>query len=272
MFSQNQATNVSEPYYSVSGLGPRHAVFRITANNGWISALIGTILVAGAGLFIIYAVFDTSVQVARYGPVVVVNTAFLPLVIALLLLLPGLLAIIKAITNWNKYVIVFDQGLGYSENNKIKTWYWKDVEWFYVSVTKHYNNGIHTGNTNQYTLKKVDGTELKLDNKFERIEILGQLIGQKVTPYQYINLLNKIHAGQTVKLGRVSIHKDFLTINKKTYTWDEVDTVEIQDGYAKIKKRGGGWFSGASAPVSSIPNIDALLTVLARIVKVNTAY
>jgi hypothetical protein len=185
-----------------------------------------------------------------------------------LMLLFGILAAVNAFLNWNKSAVVYEKGLAYSDNKGLQTWGWQEVELFYVAITKHYHNGIYTGTTYLYTLKKADGSRLKLDNKFKQIEALGRLAGQKVAPYQYDRLLQKLRNGQTVQLGPIAIDKESIAVGKKTYPWNEVEQVGIQKGYMSIKKKAGGWFSGASAPVSAIPNLDALFAVVNQIVKV----
>ena len=267
---QNSPAQVPEHFESVYGLGTPLDVYPVGAANRWVSAIFGVILIGGAGLAAIYGMYDASVQVAKYGPVMFSKAIAPPLIIAALLLLFGILAAVNAFLNWNKSVVVYEKGLAYSDNKGIQAWGWHEVEWFYVAITKHYHNGIYTGTTYLYTLQKADGSRLKLDNKFKRIEVLGRVVGQKVAPYQYDRLLQKLRSGQTVLLGPIAINKDSIAMGKKSYPWDEVDQMGIQKGYVSIKKRGGGWFSGASAPVSAIPNLDALIAIVNQIVKVKT--
>jgi hypothetical protein len=242
----------------------------VSPANRWVSAIFGVILIGGAGLAAIYGMYDASVQVAKYGPVMFSKVIIPPLTIAALALFFGILAAVNASLNWKKSVVVYDKGLSYSDSKGIQTWGWHEVEWFYAAITKHYYYGIYTGTTYLYTLQKVDGARLKLDNKFKQIESAGRLVGQKVTPYQYDRLLKKLRSGQTVLLGPIAINKENIAVGKRSYLWDDVERVVIQKGYVNIKKRGGGWFSGASAPVSAIPNLDALFAVVNQIVKVKT--
>ena len=267
---QNPPVQVPEQFASVYGLGTPLEVYLVGAANRWVSAIFGVILIGGAGLAVIYGIYDTSVQVAKYGPVMFSKTIVPPLIIAAVMLLFGVLAAVNAFLNWNKSAVVYEKGLAYNDTKGIQTWGWQEVEWFYVAITKHYHNGIYTGTTYLYTLQKADGSRLKLDNKFKQIEALGRLAGQKVASYQYDRLLHRLRSGQTVQLGPIAINKDSITVGKKAYPWDEVEQVGIQKGYVSIKKRGGGWFSGASAPVSAIPNLDALFAVVNQIVKVKT--
>ena len=267
---QNPPSQVPEQFESVYGLGTPLGVYSVGAANRWVSAIFGVILVGGAGLAAIYGMFDMYVQVAQYGSVMLSKTIVPPLIIAALMLLFGLLTAFNAYLNWNKSVVVYEKGLAYSDNKGIQSWGWHEVEWYYVAITKHYYNGIYTGTTYLYTLQKVDGSRLKLDNKFKQIEALGRFVGQKVAPYQYDRLLQKLRNGETVQLGPIAINKDSIAMRKKTYSWDEVEQVGIQKGYVSIKKRDGRWFSGASAPVAAIPNLDAFFGIVNQIVKVKT--
>jgi hypothetical protein len=267
MQSQNRFSQVPKRSTSANELGSMLGIFKVTAINTWINAILGILLIGASGSLGIYTVYDTFAQLIRYGPVTVVETVLAPFILGLLLLLPGILATINAYINWNKSVVVYEYGLAYSDNRGVQVWCWQDIEWFYVAVTKRYTSTSH-----QYILQKKNGSKLKLDNKFKNIKFLGSLIGRKIAPYQYRKLLHKIRAGQTVRLGQVSIGRHNLAINKKAYSWDEVDAFELKNGYAGIKKRGGGWFSGAKAPVSTIPNLDALFTVVAQIVKIKIAH
>jgi hypothetical protein len=270
MQSQNSPIEVPEQFQSVYGLGTPLTVYPVAASNRWISAIFGVILIGGAALVAIYGAYDTYMQVTKYGPVMLSKTIIAPLIIAAVMLLLGILAAVNAFRSWNKSVVVYEKGLAYSDNNGVQTWGWQEVEWFFVAITKHYHNGIYTGTTYLYTLQKADGSRLKLDNKFKKIESLGQFVGQKVAPFQYDRITQKLRSGQTVALGPIAISKDSIAIGKKNYLWTEVEQVGIQKGYVSIKKKAGGWFSGATTPVSAIPNLDAFFAVVNQIVKVKT--
>ncbi len=266
---QNSLAQTPEQFNTVSGLGGVLGVYPVTAANRWISAMIGVILIGGAGLAAIYGIYDTTVQVAKYGPVMFSKTIMLPLIIAGVMLFFGLLAAFNAFQNWNKCLVVYDKGLGYLDNKGIQIWIWHEITFFFVAITKQYTNGLYTGTTFLYTLQKEDGSSLRLDNKFKQVESLGRFIGQKVAPYQYDKLRQQVQNGQIAKLGPISISLDQLTVKKKSFGWKEVEKVAITNGYVKIQKKGGGRFSGASAPVATIPNLEALFEVVNQISRDN---
>jgi hypothetical protein len=268
-FVQSSASlQVPEQFSSVYELGRPTAKFPTGNASRWASAVTGVLLLGGAALTVIYGVYDVYVQTAKYGPAVFERTISAPACIAVLLFLIGAGLAISAFLNWNKAVVVYEKGLAYNDRRGLQFWRWEDVNHFFIAVTKHYYNGIPTGTTYVYTLKKADGSQIKLDNKFTKIQELGKMIQKNVFPFQYERLTQSLKNGQTVTLGAVALDKDGIAIGKKTFPWVEVEQVDIQAGFVSVKKKDGGWFSGASAPVASIPNLEAMLAVVDQVVKV----
>jgi hypothetical protein len=259
---------VPEQFAGIYGLGSPLQVFPAGQSTRWVSAIGGVIFLGIAGLAILYGLYDTFVQTTQNGPVKLGETLFPALIISGFFGLFGLMMAINAYLNWNKAVVLYQNGLAYNDSKGVQTWNWQDVDRFFVAITKHYYNGIYTGTTHQYTLQKADGTKLKLDNKLQKVETLGTAIGRGVAPAQYQKLVTAIRNGQTVALGPIAISNDGVAFGKKVYPWKDVEQVGIQKGYVSVKKRGGGWFSGASAPVAAIPNLDALLAVVDQVVKI----
>lgn len=270
MQTSSLPSQVPDQFANVYGLGSLQALYPVSASNRIVSAIFGVLLVMVGGIVSIYGLYDTYVQVTKYGPVMFGKSIVTPLLIAGVAFLLGILAAYNAYRNWNTSAAVYENGLAYCDNNGLQTWPWNEVEWFTSAITKHYRNGIYTGTTYLYTLQKADGSKLLLDNKFKQIEALGRLINQKVAPLQYEKLRQQLRSGQSVRLGLVTISQQGLTINKKSYAWAEIDSVGIRNGYVNIKKKDGGWFSGASAAVAAIPNLDPLLTIIDQIVKVKS--
>jgi hypothetical protein len=270
MQTSKASIRIPEQFTGVNGLGAAQGVYTASNSNRWVSAMLGVLLLVSAALTGIYGFFDASVQVARYGPVLFDKTFVMPLIIAALLFLAGLLLSINAALNWNKCVVLYEQGLAYNDQSGVQTWTWREVEWFYTFITKRYTSGIYSGTSYVYTLRKANGARLVLDNKFKQIELIGNSINKKVAPLQYERLIQSLRSEQTVTLGKLSISSENISINKKSYSWGEVENVGLRRGYISIHKKNGGWFSGASAPVHDIPNLDALLAVVEHYATIKT--
>jgi hypothetical protein len=266
----NPEFTVPEHYSDVFGMGQALAYHPATNGNRWVSAIFGLIFLgAGVGLPIL-GYFYALDQSQRFGPVVFENNFWPFVIMGGIGLLIGIGLAINAFVNWKKGVVVYEKGLAYyALKGGLKTWKWEDIDKLFSSITKHYTNGIYTGTTYIYTLQKNDGEKLVLNNSLTKIEQLGNTVTQNAAPIQYERLIAAIKARQTVTLGPISISSDALGIGKKTYPWGEIEKFTIQSGYVNIKKKGGGWFSGASAAASAIPNLNALLAVINQIIGVN---
>ena len=92
------------------------------------------------------------------------------------------------------------------------------------------------------------------------------IIQDAILPGLYEQAAQQYNAGQRLVFGPVAIGSDGIQIGKKTYAWDEVRQVSIQRGILKVSKKEGGWFSGASARASAIPNLNVLLNIIHRVV------
>ena len=146
---------------------------------------------------------------------------------------------------------------------------WEEIGEFYLSITRNFSYGIPTGTTYLYTVKKLGGGKLVFDNRFENVAAPGRPDRTEyILPIQYQLAADIYNSGQTASFGPVAISRAGLTISKKTYPWNEIEQVSVQQGIFKVSKKGGGWFSGASTPVASIPNLEAMLSIIDQVVGV----
>ncbi len=261
---------VPDQFSQVYGLGTPLGYFPVKNLSRWGVGIIAIILLGGAGVAFLFGIYDGYVQTQRYGPAVLERTVLPPMIFAIIAFLIGVGLALSAFFNWKKAALVYEHGLAYSDRDSLEQWRWEEVEEFFVAITKHYTNGIYTGTTHIYTLRKRDGSTLKFDNRYKQVETLGKLISRAVAPIQYKRLLEKVKLGQTVTLGPITINREQLSIKKKMFSWGEIEQVGIRRGTVSIKKKDGGWFSGATAAVSTIPNLDAFLQVVDQIVSVKT--
>jgi len=145
---------------------------------------------------------------------------------------------------------------------------WEEIGEFYLSIARQLSFNIPTRTTYLYTVNKLGGGKLVFDNRFERIQHLGSLIGRNILPIQYKLAADVYNSGQAASFGPVVVSRAGLTVSKKTYPWTEIEQVSVQQGMFKISKKGGGWFSGASTSVASIPNLEAMLSIIDQVVGV----
>jgi hypothetical protein len=257
-----------EAFSSVTGLGtpvdyfPRNQMNRLAVSIGAAVLWLASLISCGWGLDAAYGSYQ------RYGPAVIYSQSYLPLFIAAGLFVGGVALIWYAIANRGKCIVVYENGLVYADRNGLQPMRWEEIGEFYLSITRNYSYGISTGTTYHYTIRKLNGGRLAFDNRFERVQNLGGLIGRHTLPIQYKLAADIYNSGQTASFGPVAISRAGLTVNRKTYPWNDIEQVSLQQGIFKVSKKGGGWFSGASTPVSSIPNLEAMLSIIDQVVGV----
>lgn len=250
------------------GMGPVLGVFRVKALYSWISAIVGLLIVSSALLGLISSGLEIILNIARYGPLMAGNSIFfLPL--AILLFFIGLAFAVRGISNLNKWVVIYDRGLVFSNGDNLIFWFWQDVELLYSAITSISFFGLFPATTYSYTLRKINGSSLRLNNEFEKIAVIGEFISQNVPPQQYRRLIQMLEAGKTVTLGDLLISRQAVSIKNQQFYWKEIESLNIKDGYLRIKKTGQGKSSSVKAQISSIPNVEAFYNLAARMINRN---
>jgi len=103
------------------------------------------------------------------------------------------------------------------------------------------------------------------------VEELAATIRKNIFPLLYDKYAQAYNGGQTCTFGPVKISKaEGIQIGKKIYPWAEVEQVAIKKGILSVKKKDGGWFSGAKATASSIPNLEVLLAIIDQVAGLHT--
>jgi hypothetical protein len=256
---------IPETFISVIGLGTSRGYFRVKRLNRWGSLVLFFFLLGGAVLVFLFGIYDTYLAWQLHGPAMIDDKLTAPLVIAFVLLAFGLLAGWSAYAGWNKGVVVYERGFAYNDRKGLQIWRWEDVVSMTSAITRHYTNGIYSGTTHVYTLINHQNQRLVLADSFSKVEELAKNIDENIFPFLYGPAADQYNAGQTIVFGPVAISKAGIAIGKKTYPWTDVKEVSIHRGVLKVSRKEGGWFSGASVPASTIPNLRVLLSLIDQV-------
>jgi hypothetical protein len=254
-----------EALSSQSGLGGWIETFPLRKGRRWawlVAALI--LLVASAGVKI-YGITLAYLGWKRYGAAVVGESLFWPLVIAAGLFLSSLIFAGVAYANWTKAIVLYQNGFAYKDRRGLHPWRWRDVATLRMAVTRHDVFGIHTGTTHAYTVENRSGNWLALNDGFTRVEELARVVEENTFPLLFEQAAQQYNFGRNLTFGPVMVNKAGIQVSRKSYGWDEVQQVSIQQGILKVSKKGGGWFSSARAAAAAIPNLRVLLNVLDRL-------
>jgi hypothetical protein len=264
---------IPQQFSAVFGVGAPQSVFQPKGISKWSSLIVGLFLLGGSGIGFLVGSYLTYSNYTKFGQATLsrqLENIFLPTVIVTgILFLIGLGALWSSFRNWRKAVVVYQDGLGYSDYKGVRTLRWDQVAGMTSAVTKHYYNGIYTGTTHIYTIWDREAKKLVLNDTLPKVEDLANSIRQNVFPHLYKAAVDIYNAGRPIQFGPVVISKtDGITIQKKSYKWDEVGQVSLEQGFLKVAKKGGGWFSGATAAIAAIPNYEVLISIINQVVGV----
>lgn len=255
-----------EAFTSVVGLGAPKVYYK--GGNRVLSLVLAVLLLGGAALLVLVAAYQAYTW-SSYGPAMVTSKLTGPLAFAGILFLLGAWAGWSAYSNWNKGVMIYDRGFAYRDRKGIQMWQWINVSSITAAITRHYTNGIYTGTTHVYTLFNNQNEKVVINDSFKKVEELAGFIEDNIYPTLYERASQAYNSGQTLTFGPVAINKGGIMIGKKTYPWADVKQVSINNGFVKVSKKDGGWFSGASASAAVIPNLKIMLSIINQVIGIH---
>ena len=257
---------IPEPFISVIGLGGRRGYFPVKNLNRAGSLAVFFILSAGSVLVFLYGLYLSHAIYLQHGPALIGDTLTVPLLIAFALLLVGLAAGRSAFVNWNKGVGVYEQGIAVRDRKGIQAWRWDEIVSLTAAVARPHAFGIVTGTRHVYSLFNRLNQSLVLDDIYVKVEELAEAIQAGIFPILYERAAQQYNAGQRLVFGPVAIGRDGIEIGKKTIPWTGVQQVSVKQGILRVFRTGGGWFNRASVPVSVIPNLKVLLSIIHQVI------
>lgn len=216
--------------------------------------------IIGAFVFLVGAAFFFAGGI--FPPGESVMTRGILLVFALLFLGMAIYMISTVIQAAGQQIYLFQQGLVIDKRNQVQVFPWNQVAEVWQSITRNYRNGVYTGTTYIYTLRRVDGYQVKLGNLTKGIAELGPIIAQGITQELVPRALHSIRNGQTLTFAPFSVNLQGIGNGREFLPWSQVQAVEVKQGRVTVKKTGksrGSWM----AMVAKIPNF-LVFTVVAE--------
>lgn len=183
------------------------------------------------------------------------------LIFALLFVFTALYMMYGAIRVANQQVYLFQEGLVITKGEQVQPFPWTQANEVTQSITRNYRNGVYTGTTYLFTLRRADGYELKLDNLTKGIAELGPAVAQGITRALVPRALQSLQMGQTLPFNPFSINQQTISNGKATIPWTQVQSVDVKQGQVTVRQIGNKRVWG-SAMVAKIPNF-LVFTVVA---------
>ena len=231
-----------------------------------LNLIFGGLFFLGSGAALVYALYLGWIGWGRLALPALLQSLLPWGIGAAVAFLFGLLFVWSVYNRRKKAVVVYENGLAYADRKGVQTWKWEEIQEVYANVVRNYTNGIYTGTTHTYTLVKAQGTKLVINDVFKEVEAIYNQVQSHSLQIRYQRLAAAYNGGNPVAFGPVTISKTHgITIGKKQYAWEEIAEVGINKGMLSIKKKDGGWFSGATATAGAVPNLHVLLSILDQV-------
>lgn len=180
------------------------------------------------------------------------------LVIALLVFVGAGTLLGEAIQGIGQKVYLFQKGFILVRWGRIRVYPWTEIQCIWQHITRHYKKTIFgekdKGTTYKYTIRRVDGKKLVLDNQVKDIGDLGKTMTQQLSKFVFPTTIASLEAGKTLDFGPWKINAQGISNKKGQLPWQDVQTYQIVDGRIYIlRKKGAGYWGNES--VQFIPNI-----------------
>jgi hypothetical protein len=255
----------------VTGLGAPKRCFTARNMRRAGALIISLMFLAASALVFLFGLYVTFPAYQTHGPAMIDDMLGIPLLVAFTLLVPGLAAGWMAYKNWSKGAAVYEGGIAVRDRNGIQAWRWEEIVSLTAAVTRHHFVGIDSGTRHVYKLVNRQNQRWVLSDIYTNVEELAKAIQDGIFPSLYEQAVRQYAAGQKLIFGRVAISTAGIQIRKRTFPWSEVQQVSIRRGILKVSSAGGR-FRGGRVPVSTIPNLSVLISIINQVTGIEPAH
>jgi hypothetical protein len=171
--------------------------------------------------------------------------------------------------DWHVYI--YKHGFVSTNGKAPQVFRWDQVETIWVRVTRNYYNGIYTGTTHSYRVRRWDGVEVVLNDRFTGIAAVGDMVNEQITQCKFPHFVAAYNAGQIIPFGPLSMSRQGISnAYSMTLPWWEIKGVSMQRGYIVFNK-GGKWAKWSLQRVSALPNALLFVSLARFILKQNVS-
>lgn len=191
------------------------------------------------------------------------------------LILPGIFGLATLVQlfrlrgSWGTSVTVHQNGLAFRQGaGKRQEWLWQDVRGLQEQIIQHSAYGVVTvATTYTYWLTNRAGQTLVLDQNMGNLQELIAEIRKAINPLLFNKAAEAYRQGHTSLFGIVGLSQEGLSCNGKTFAWDQIAEIEVNNGRLHISPKNGGFFSTAAADTRQIESLEVLLTLIQEVKK-----
>ncbi|HEY4384947.1 MAG TPA: DUF6585 family protein [Ktedonobacteraceae bacterium] len=233
-------------------LGAFHKSYKVNIFN----SIVGIVVSVAVGFFFVVAAFGSGDSEAMA----------VELVLALIFFILAAFLIYAFVKASGRQIHLFQQGLVIEQRDQIQVFPWNQAAEVWQSIVRRYRYGIYVGTSYKYTLRRVDGYQIKLNNMTKGIEELGAAVSKGVTQELVPRAMYSIRSGQTLTFAQFSINQQGIGNGHEFIPWLQVEAVNVNRGRLSVK-RAGKFLNWSSAMVAGIPNFFVFLAVAEEMIR-----
>jgi hypothetical protein len=166
----------------------------------------------------------------------------------------------------NDEVLIYSKGLSINLRGKTQVLAWDDITQVWHSHVRQSINYVPIYTHHLYVLEDRNGQKMKIDHLYiNNLDELGEVINEETTRRLLPSMVEAIKNGQAIEFGLFQVDKGGITHGKSRASWEEIKSMQVNNGYLYVGAS-GAWGAGQmSAAVGNIPNITAFLTILQKL-------
>ena len=129
--------------------------------------------------------------------------------------------IYSAIRVANQQIYLFQPGMVIDKGKQVQAFPWHQAAAVWQSITRTYHNGRYICTTYIYTLRRVDGYQLKLNNLTRDIAKLGPAMAQGITRELVPRAWHSIRDGPTLTFAPFSVDQQGIGNGRVFLPWSQ---------------------------------------------------
>jgi hypothetical protein len=244
-------------FVGVSGLGSLLSQHPMSRNGRLGSVFLALVCFAATPLMLNLTAERYDLATNTDSPIFV-NTSpwhiYWPAALGVVLLLSGIGLLFTMARNWNTAAAVYERGLALYDPSGLRQFRWDAVDEVRQSVTNYYRNGVYMNTVYVYTVRTRDGQTLKFNNRYAKIEELGNAIQRHVADALLPRYVEALNHGQRLNFGPIVVDRQYLHARDKSLPWREIRALKLQHDHIAIRNE-GDWFNWVSISLPQVPNL-----------------
>jgi hypothetical protein len=180
-----------------------------------------------------------------------------------ILALMGLTLAVRSYRNLGLRVLIYPEGGILFRHDRVTTFFWEEVSRIWRKKMEEHWSSAWQGSL-ILSLEKADGETIHLDDALPRLGELADLIQARTLPSLLSAAYSSLEAGETIRLGELTLVPTGLKSKKGSLTWDEIKGIECDNRSLVIysKPKGAKW---CTLKISEVPNFHVIRPLVTQV-------